>query len=70
MNRVSDPKIKKETDHIMGGQVLEYEAKTIRLNTIIDFVKSGICSIEVGAEKAGMSVVEFEKMMNTKLGAI
>ena len=58
----------------MGGQVLEYEAKNFfregKLSTIIDFVKSGICSIEVGAEKAGMSVVEFEKMMNTKLGAI
>lgn len=35
-----------------------------KLLTIINFVKEGICSIETGAIKAGMTVEEFKKVMD------
>ena len=34
-----------------------------RLIEIISFVKDGICTVEVGANRAGMTVAEFEKAM-------
>ena len=53
----------------MGGQVLEYEARTIRdnalaegeLRTLAKLVARGSISIEQAAEFAGMTVKEFER---------
>ena len=54
---------------VMGGQVLEYEARTIRdnalaegeLKTLAKLVSRGSITVEEAAEFAGMTVKEFER---------
>lgn len=54
---------------IMGGQVLDYEAKRIknesRLDTLIDLVKKGLLSLASAAKEAGMTEDAFAKKMKT-----
>ena len=59
--------VRKEIDKIMGGQVLEYEAKTIyregrqegRLITLDSLVRDGIISLEDAASRMKMTPEEF-----------
>ena len=47
----------------MGGKVLEYEAKTIKLELLIDLVREGMLSVRDAAAKVKLSEEEFlEKM--------
>ena len=62
--------ISKEVSNIMGGKVLEYEAKTIlnqgKLLQLIELVEKGLLSIEVAAQEANMTLEEFKQSMLTK----
>ena len=62
------PKTKKGVEEAMGGNILEYEAKTILnkgkaegvLMTLTELVKKGLLDIKDAAEQAGMTVEEFK----------
>ena len=61
--------IQKEAESIMGGKVLEYEAKTIyksgieqgTLKTLYNLVKDELITNVEAAKRAGMSLEEFTK---------
>ena len=57
--------IRKEVTSIMGGKVLEYEAKDILRNgkkeAYLELVNDGLLSIEEAAKRADMTVEEFQK---------
>lgn len=67
--------IRKEVTDIMGGKVLEYEAKDIlrrgikegievgKFETLSDLVKDNLLSIEEAAKRAEMTVEEFKKAL-------
>ena len=68
--------IRKEVTSIMGGKVLEYEAKDIlrkgikegievgKFETLRELVKDGILSIEEAAKRVGMTVEQFQKELS------
>ena len=68
--------IRKEVTSIMGGKVLEYEAKDIlrkgikegievgKIETLCELVKDGLLSIEEAAKRVDMTVEEFEKELH------
>lgn len=60
--------IRKEVVSIMGGKVLEYEAKDIlregALQTLYGLVRDGLLAIEEAAKRADMTVEEFRKDLN------
>lgn len=60
--------IRKEVTNIMGGKVLEYEAKTIlkkgKTEAFLELVKDGLLSIEEAARRAEMTIEEFEKELH------
>ena len=67
--------IRKEVTSIMGGKVLEYEAKTIlrkgikagKIEAYHELIKDGLLSIEEAAKRVDMTVEEFQeelKQMN------
>ena len=62
--------IRKEVPDIMGGKVLEYEAKTIlregKLEAFFELVKDNLLSLEEAAKRADMTIEEFEKELNKK----
>ena len=74
--------IRKEVTDIMGGKVLEYEAKDIlrkgiaegievgtkagKMKTLCELVKDNLLSLEEAAKRADMTVEEFEKELNKK----
>ena len=59
----------KEVSDVMGGKVLEYEAKTIlnegkregTFETLVSLVKDGIIALKEAAKRAEMSPLEFQK---------
>ena len=57
--------IRKEVTSIMGGKVLEYEAKDIlrkgKKEAYLELVNDGLLSIEEAAKRADMTVEEFQK---------
>ena len=67
--------IRKEVNSIMGGKVLEYEAKDIlrkgikegievgKLETLVGLVKDNLLSTEEAAKRVDMTVEEFQKEM-------
>ena len=63
------PKTEKEVEKAMGGNILEYEAKTILnkgkaegvLTTLTELVQKGLLDIKDAAEQAGMTVEEFKR---------
>ena len=60
--------IRKEVTSIMGGKVLEYEAKDIlrkgKTDAYLELVKDGLLSIEEAAKRVDMTVEEFEKELH------
>jgi len=63
--------VRKGVNQVMGGQILEYEAKTI-LNkgrkegseaTFIELVRDGVLSAEEAAKRLKISVEEFKKLL-------
>lgn len=60
--------IRKEVTSIMGGKVLEYEAKTIlrkgKTEAYLELVKDGLLSIEEAAKRADMTVEEFQEELH------
>lgn len=60
--------IRKEVTSIMGGKVLEYEAKDIlrkgKTEAYLELVKDGLLSVEEAARRADMTVEEFEKELH------
>ncbi len=66
------PQIEKGVEEVMGGNILEYEAKTILnkgkalgraegvMTTLTELVQKGLLDIKVAAEQAGMTVEEFK----------
>ena len=65
-------RIRKEVTNIMGGKVLEYEAKTIlrkgikagKLETLSELVNDGLLAVEEAAKRAEMTVDEFLKELH------
>ncbi|MEE1242901.1 MAG: hypothetical protein UHW97_03410, partial [Frisingicoccus sp.] len=63
--------VKKEVSSIMGGKVLEYEAKTIlkkgiregKINTYVELIKDGLLSISEAAKRLEMSEDELKKYL-------
>ena len=67
------PQTEKGVEEVMGGNILEYEAKTILnrgkalghaegvLTTLRELVQKGLLDIKDAAEQAGMTVEEFER---------
>lgn len=59
--------VQKEAEAIMGGKILDYEAKTIfkegTIKTLINLVKKNRLSIEDAAEEAQMTVPDFKEKM-------
>ncbi len=63
------PKLREGVEEAMGGNILEYEAKTILnkgkaegvMTTLTELVKKGLLDIKDAAEQAGMTVEEFER---------
>ncbi len=61
--------IRKEVTDIMGGKVLEYEAKTIlrkgikagKIEAYHELVNDGLLSVEEAAKRANMTIEEFQK---------
>ena len=61
--------IRKEVTDIMGGKVLEYEAKTIlrkgikagKIEAYHELVNDGLLSVEEAAKRADMTIEEFQK---------
>lgn len=60
--------IRKEVTSIMGGKVLEYEAKDIlrkgKTDAYLELVKEDLLSIEEAAKRVDMTVEEFEKELH------
>lgn len=72
-------KVRKEVTSIMGGKILEYEAKTIlqrgiqegkkvglqegRLKSYIELVKDGLLPIEEAAKRLNMKEEELKKYL-------
>ena len=68
--------IRKEVTAVMGGKVLEYEAKDIlrkgiavgakagKFETLCELVKDNLLSKEEAAKRADMTIEEFEKELN------
>lgn len=64
-------RIRKEVTSVMGGKVLEYEAKTIMRKgmqegvtlTLCELVRDGLLDIEEAAKRANMTIEEFQKKM-------
>ena len=67
MNRVSDPKIKEEISNIMGGQILEYQAKTIKNQieekVFYNMIKSGY-SIDEAIRISEISPAKARRLIN------
>ena len=69
---VKHEQIRKEVSNIMGGKVLEYEAKTIlrkgikvgKIEAYHELVNDGLLSIEEAAKRVDMSVDEFLKELH------
>lgn len=73
-------RIRKEVTSVMGGKVLEYEAKTIlrrgikegievgtkagKIETLCELVKDNLLSVEEAAKRAKMTIEEFQKELN------
>ena len=59
--------VREGVESVMGGQILEYEAKDIlnrgKLEILKELVNDGLLRIQDAAERAGMSVSDFEKLM-------
>ena len=63
--------VQKGVNSIMGGKVLEYEAKDIlrkgisqgQFQTLADLVRDGLLSISKAAERLNISVEDFEKKL-------
>lgn len=68
--------IRKEVTSIMGGKVLEYEAKDIlrkgikegievgKMDTLCELVNDGLISVEEAAKRAHMTLEKFKKELN------
>lgn len=68
--------IRKEVTDIMGGKVLEYEAKDIlrkgiqvgtkvgKLEAFFELVKDNLLTIEEAAKRVNMTVEEFQRELN------
>lgn len=61
-------RIRKEVTSIMGGKVLEYEAKDIlrkgKKEAFFELVKDNLLSIEEAAKRVGMTIEEFQKELD------
>ena len=70
-------KVRKEVTSVMGGKILEYEAKTIlqrgiqeglqegRIRSYVELVKDGLLPIEEAAKRLNMKEEELKKYLDT-----
>lgn len=66
-------RVRKEVTSVMGGKILEYEAKTIlqrgiqegRLESYAELVKDGILPVEEAAKRLHMKEEELKKYLDT-----